>query len=203
MRFSRPALRRWGVAGRSLGRTRVPWLPQFPSAQAGTVTFGTVGSVTYSVTVAGTGNAARTVTVANLPTGASFTPSTYGPCNLSQSACDFTLTVTSTGSGASRTPAGSSTISVKVDGVGTTGNATYVVAKKALSVNADANSKTYGDAEPTLTATLSGFVGTDNAGNSGITGSAACTRTAGESVAGSPYTITCAPGSLLLPTTAS
>ena len=29
-----------------------------------------------------------------------------------------------------------------------------------------------------------------------VSGSATCTRTSGESVAGSPYTITCAPGSL-------
>ena len=82
----------------------------------------------------------------------------------------------------------------------TTGStAAFTIAKKALSVNAVANSKTYGAADPTLTATLSGFVGTDNAGNSGITGSASCTRTAGETVAGSPYTITCTAGTLLAP----
>ncbi len=73
------------------------------------------------------------------------------------------------------------------------------IAKKALSVNAVAASKVYGMDDPTFTWTFSGFAGSNNAGNSGITGSAACTRTPGNTVAGSPYTITCAPGTLLAP----
>jgi hypothetical protein len=66
-------------------------------------------------------------------------------------------------------------------------------------VDAVANTKIYGADDPTFTATLSGFVGTDNASNSGITGSASCTRTTGEDVNGSPYTINCTPGTLEAP----
>ncbi len=75
----------------------------------------------------------------------------------------------------------------------------FTVAKAVLNVNADPKSKTYGNADPALTATLSGFKGTDTATNSGITNAASCSRVAGESVAGSPYTITCAPGTLTAP----
>ena len=54
--------------------------------------------------------------------------------------------------------------------------------KATASVTPDAKSKTYGDADPTLTGTLCGFLAAD-----GVT--ASYSRTAGESVAGSPYTI--------------
>src|SRR4029079_3196814 len=58
-----------------------------------------------------------------------------------------------------------------------------------------ADSKTYGDSDPTFAWTYSGFKGTDDETNSNITGSANCSRTAGQTVAGSPYTITCTAGS--------
>src|SRR3989449_6412109 len=60
--------------------------------------------------------------------------------------------------------------------------ATITINKKAASVTPDAKTKTYGSADPTLTGTLSGFVAAD-----GVT--ATYSRTAGETVAGSPYTI--------------
>jgi hypothetical protein len=72
----------------------------------------------------------------------------------------------------------------------------FSVGKATLSVNAVASSKTYGDGDPAFSWTLSGFEPGDDATNAGITGSATCTRTPGETVAGSPYTITCAPGTL-------
>ncbi len=59
------------------------------------------------------------------------------------------------------------------------------VNKKLASVTPDAKTKTYGDADPTLTGTLSGFVASDNV-------IATYSRTAGETVAGSPYTISAA-----------
>jgi hypothetical protein len=77
--------------------------------------------------------------------------------------------------------------------------ASFTINKAVLSVDAVANSKTYGSSDPGLTATFSGFQFSDNAGNSSITGSASCTRAAGETVAGSPYTITCTPNSLAAP----
>jgi hypothetical protein len=58
----------------------------------------------------------------------------------------------------------------------------FTIAKKTASVTPNSGSKTYGDADPTLTGTLSGFVVAD-----GVT--ATYSRTAGETAAGSPYTI--------------
>lgn len=59
---------------------------------------------------------------------------------------------------------------------------TIDVAKATASVTPNAASKTYGDAEPTLTGTLTGFLDAD-----GVT--AAYSRTTGETVSGGPYTI--------------
>src|SRR3989442_258861 len=61
-------------------------------------------------------------------------------------------------------------------------NGQLTVLKRDASVTPDAKSKTYGDADPTLTGTLSGFVAADSV-------AATYSRTAGETVAGSPYTI--------------
>jgi hypothetical protein len=69
-------------------------------------------------------------------------------------------------------------------------------------VNAVANSKTYGDDDPSFAYTLSGFkfgqteAGLRAATPAALTGAASCTRTSGESVGGSPYTLTCTPGTL-------
>src|SRR5207249_2927376 len=64
----------------------------------------------------------------------------------------------------------------------TSGQVTDVINKKAASVTPNAASKTYGAADPALTGTLTGFLAAD-----GIT--ATYSRTSGETVAGSPYTI--------------
>ncbi len=56
------------------------------------------------------------------------------------------------------------------------------VDRKAASVTPDAVSKTYGDTDPTLTGTLNGFLTADNV-------TAAYNRATGETVLGSPYTI--------------
>jgi hypothetical protein len=60
--------------------------------------------------------------------------------------------------------------------------ANFTINLKAASVTPNAASKTYGDADPTLTGTLSGFLVAD-----GVT--ATYSRTAGETVLGSPYTL--------------
>src|SRR2546430_6363407 len=77
--------------------------------------------------------------------------------------------------------------------------ASFTINRAHLLVNAGANSKTYGDIDPAFAWTLSGFVNGQNATTALVTGAASCSRTAGESVAGSPYTITCAPGTLAAP----
>jgi hypothetical protein len=60
--------------------------------------------------------------------------------------------------------------------------ANFTIDKKAASVTPNAANKTYGAADPALTGTLTGFLAGD-----GVT--ATYSRTAGETVAGSPYTI--------------
>src|SRR5437588_559762 len=81
------------------------------------------------------------------------------------------------------------TISATLSPAGVLGNyqityntANFTIDKKAASVTPNAASKTYGDTDPTLTGTLSGFLAAD-----GVT--ATYSRTTGETVAGSPYTI--------------
>src|SRR5205814_5907155 len=60
--------------------------------------------------------------------------------------------------------------------------AEFTIDKKTASVTPNAKSKTYGDVDPTLTGTLTGFLAAD-----GVT--ATYSRAAGETVAGNPYTI--------------
>src|SRR5205807_2145954 len=81
------------------------------------------------------------------------------------------------------------TISATLSPPGVLGNyqityntAEFTIDKKTASVTPNAKSKTYGDADPTLTGTLSGFLAAD-----GVTGT--YSRAPGETVAGGPYTI--------------
>ncbi len=60
--------------------------------------------------------------------------------------------------------------------------ASFTINKATASVTPNAASKTYGDVDPAFTGTLSGFLAAD-----GVT--ASYSRTAGETVAGGPYTI--------------
>jgi len=91
---------------------------------------------------------------------------------------------------AGETVAGSPyTISATLSPAGVLGNyqityntADFTIDKKAASVTPNAASKTYGGADPALNGTLTGFLAAD-----GVT--ATYSRTTGETVAGSPYTI--------------
>jgi hypothetical protein len=60
--------------------------------------------------------------------------------------------------------------------------AAFTIEKAVASVTPNAASKTYGAADPSFSGTLSGFVAAD-----GVT--ASYSRTAGETVAGGPYSI--------------
>src|SRR5207249_1401925 len=84
------------------------------------------------------------------------------------------------------------TISATLSPAGVLGNyqityntAEFTIDRKTASVTPDAKGKTYGDVDPALTGTLTGFLVAD-----GVT--ATYNRTAGETVAGSPYTISAA-----------
>src|SRR5262249_29150149 len=81
------------------------------------------------------------------------------------------------------------TISATLSPAGVLGNykitynaATFTITPRHVSVSPDPASKVYGDADPVFTGVLSGFVAAD-----GVTATYA--RTAGETVAGSPYII--------------
>ena len=72
------------------------------------------------------------------------------------------------------------------------------ITKAPLTVTGDAASRAYGAANPTFTATLSGFVNGQNLATSGVSGLAACTSAATPTSPASPPTvaITCALGTL-------
>jgi hypothetical protein len=81
-----------------------------------------------------------------------------------------------------------------------TGSSAHLtIAPAQLSVDAISDHKTYGDADPALASKLTGFVNGEDASSANMTGAATCSRAAGESVASSPYAVTCAPGSLAAP----
>ncbi len=161
-------------------------------AQTGTLTYGTAASATYNVTISGQGAGGLTVTptVSGLPAGVtySFNPvSVTVNNNTSQST---TLTLTTSASTAATTGA---TFTVNASGETNTGS--LVVGKRVIGVTADAATKVYGDADPTLTyqITSGSLVGGDSF-------SGTLSRAAGENVgtyaitvgslsAGSNYTV--------------
>ncbi|MBS0631903.1 MAG: hypothetical protein JSS11_08320 [Verrucomicrobia bacterium] len=71
-----------------------------------------------------------------------------------------------------------------------------VVTKAPLTVTAEDKSRVYGGANPTFTATLTGFVNGETLGTSGVTGTAWCTTTATASTGVGTAPITAAAGSL-------
>jgi hypothetical protein len=72
----------------------------------------------------------------------------------------------------------------------------YTVTKAPLTVTADDRSRLFGQADPPLTAKLSGFVLGQTLATSGVTGTASCTTTATPYSTGGTYPITCTQGTL-------
>ena len=170
---------------------------------------------TYANTVSGTatnyditfvpgslviGKASATVTASSGTT-------TY--TGLSQSVSGFTATgfvhgetasvLTGVTAGASGTNAG--TYTSTASGTDTNYNLTFVngaftISKAHLTVTAGNASKTYGDANPTLSATVSGFVNGETLGTSGVSGSGAATTTATALTGAGTATITAGAGTL-------
>ena len=153
-----------------------------------TVNCGTGTPITYgdSITCEATVSDAGTLT----PTGTvSWTTDGSGTfdqntCNLAEvtlgiAACSVVYTPSAVGTGPHLITADYSGDGTYKPGSGTD---TVTVDKKLASVTPNTASKTYGDPDPTLTGTLSGFLVAD-----GVT--AIYTRTTGETVIGSPYTI--------------
>jgi hypothetical protein len=75
---------------------------------------------------------------------------------------------------------------------------THTVSPAVLTVAASNATRTYGNANPTFTGTLSGFKNSETILTSGVSGAAVCTSAATGSspTANSPYPITCAAGTL-------
>jgi len=154
-----------------------------------TLFYGTGGDVTFTITVnrINNGNLDVDLSISPLsPAGASTTisPATVSFTGNTPTSLTSTLTIHTTAS----TPAGSYGFIITGIGNGNeqnhvkTAGGTLTITKKPASVTPDVKTKIYGDVDPTLTGTLSGFLGGD-----GVT--ATYSRTAGETVAGSPYTI--------------
>ena len=153
---------------------------------------------TYTSTASGTDgnynltfvNGALTINKANATVTAGSTTTTY--TGLAQSVSGFTATglvngeTTSvltgvTTSGGTGTNAG--TYASTASGTATNYNLTFVpgaltINKAHLTVTADNASKTYGAANPTLSATVSGFVNGETLGTSGVSGAGGASTTA-------------------------
>ena len=180
--FSGPqAVTAWYYGNSDFGPSHSDLFSQVMGPNPQTINFGSLPDVVYGsgpITLNATAPSGLPVeyssTGACAVVGATLTPTGAGPCS-----------VTASQSGNSSWAAASPV------------SQNFNVNKATLSVNAVASGKTYGDADPTLTAMYSGFVGSDNASNSAITGSPVCTRDSGENVGA--YTITCTPGSLAAP----
>jgi hypothetical protein len=147
-----------------------------------TITFGALGGKTYGdgpFTVSATGSS-------GLP--ASFAVGASHNCTISGS------TVTITG-------AGSCTVTASQAGDANYNAAapvsqTFSIAKAALTVTADNQSRAYLAANPTFTATITGFVNGQTLATSGVTGSPSLTTTATVASPAGTYPITAAQGSL-------
>jgi uncharacterized protein YjbI with pentapeptide repeats len=74
--------------------------------------------------------------------------------------------------------------------------ADLTIGPATLSVDADPQSKTYGEDDPEFTYSLSGFQFGEDADSAFVVGAADCSRVSGEDVGG--YAITCAPGGLAI-----
>ena len=142
-------------------------------------------------------NTSGTATITINKATASVTPNvgskTYGDADpaLTGSLSGFVLNdnVTASYNRTAGETVGTYTISAILSPVGVLGNynityntALFIINKKDAAVTPNGGSKTYGDADPAFTGSLSGFLASDGV-------SATYTRTAGESVAGNPYTI--------------
>ena len=143
----------------------------------------------------GAANPTLTATVSGFVNG-----ETLGTSGVTGTASVTTTAIASSGVAGSPyaiTPAVGSLTAANYDfTIFTPGNLT--ITKAHLTVTADDQVRAYGATNPTLTATISGFVNGETLGTSGVTGTASVTTTAiaSSGVAGSPYAITPAAGSL-------
>ena len=138
----------------------------------------------------GTTDAEYTCEVTGIVSGDDVTCDGLHPATFDDANVGTGKTVTATGLALGGADAGNYTLTNTTD----TDEADITTA--TLSVDADDASKSFGDSDPDFTYSLSGFASGEDETSAGVTGEASCTRAPGETVAGSPYTITCEPGTL-------
>jgi hypothetical protein len=145
------------------------------TAQSGSLTYGTSGTATYTVTVTPSSGGSGTVTTlgtSGLPTGvtASFSPAIVNVDNGGPQTSTLTLT-----SSVTALPATTSFSITNTLTPGVTGTGSVVIGKRPVTITADAKAKNVGDADPVLTyQTTSGSLVNSN------TFSGTLTRVAGE-----------------------
>jgi filamentous hemagglutinin family protein len=184
---------------------------------AGSYNYATTGlsSTNYTFSLAG-GADSFTINKAHLTVTAADASRAYGAANPSLTATvsgfvnNETLAtsgVTGTGSATTTaiatTGAGTATITAGVGTLSATNydftnlvNGTLTINKAHLTVTADNATKTYGDANPSFTTTVSGFVNGQNLGSSGVTGAGSATSTATTTTGAGTATITAGAGTL-------
>jgi hypothetical protein len=151
-----------------------------PSTYGGQVTF--TATVTPASGPAATGTVAFTEGAATLCAAAPLNASGKATCqtsSLSAAASPHTITAAYSGS---------STLS------GSSGTVQQAVGKATLTVTAQDAGKTYGDANPALSAGITGLVNGD--GSSVVSGAASCTTSATAASGAGTYPITCTQGTL-------
>ncbi|MCU1312099.1 MAG: hypothetical protein JWO20_3224 [Candidatus Angelobacter sp.] len=143
----------------------------------------------------GDANPANTVTYAGFKNGE--TLATSGVTGTPSTSTTATPASSVAGSPYPITAAIGSLLAANYSFVFVNGNLTII--KAVLTVTAPDISREYGDANPTFTATYTGFKNGESLGTSGVSGapSTSTTATPASSVAGSPYPITAAIGSLV------
>ena len=169
----------------------------------------TIGNLTGASNVATIGRATVTLAGSRIYNGGTtFNGSDFGTINTGVGT--ETLTLSGAGSVGSKdvsvSPQSLTTGSLAlVSGTGQSGNYqiaasgnTGIITKAHLTVTADNQTKEYGDANPTLTSTISGFVSGENLGSSGVSGTASASTlaTATSDVTSGGYAITVSNGSL-------
>ena len=207
--------------GETLGTSGVTGAPSLTTAATATspvgaytitAAVGSLASDNYSFSfVSGT----LTVTKAVLTVTAEDTPRAYGAANPTFTAAlsgfkNGETLATSGVTGApslttAATPASAAGTYTITAGLGTLAsgnysfsfvNGTLTITKAVLTVTADDESRVYGDANPTFTATITGFQNGETLATSGVTGVPSLTTTATATSPVGSYTITAALGTL-------
>ena len=121
---------------------------------------------------------------------------TLGTSGVTGTGAATTAATATTGAGTAVISAGSGSLTAANYDFTNLVNGSLTINKAHLTVTANNASKTYGDANPTLSATVSGFVNNETLATSGVTGSGSATTTATATTGAGSATISAATGNL-------